>query len=152
MATSLARRRHTTHNWLHVRRHARGRPIAVAWRAEADRVPRLVPVGLELAPTYQTSPIKASTHQAVRRTFRFRSRQRGDRASNYCFVIRVGTPINSRSDSVSSNRPSTRRGTGNNTRCRNVRSKCRCSMCLQFTLVLAASCVLHRPMSLVIHR
>jgi hypothetical protein len=35
---------------------------------------------------------------------------------------------------------------------RNVRSKCRCSMCLQFTLIHAASCVLHRPTSQVIHR
>ena len=57
-----------------------------------------------------------------------------------------------RDDSASRNRPSTRRGIGNNTHCRHLRSKCRCSMCLQITLVLAASCVLHRPMSLVIHR
>jgi hypothetical protein len=35
---------------------------------------------------------------------------------------------------------------------RNMRSKCRCSMCLQFTLLHAASCVLHRPTSQVIHR
>lgn len=34
---------------------------------------------------------------------------------------------------------------------RNVHSKYRCSMCLQFTLSLAASCVLHRFTSLVIH-
>ena len=47
-------------------------------------------------------------------------------------------------------RPSDRRGTGKS-RCRNVRSKCRCSMCLQFTLIHAAGCVLHRPTSRVIH-
>lgn len=35
---------------------------------------------------------------------------------------------------------------------RNVRSKCRCSMCLQFTLIHAVGCVLHRPTSQVIHR
>ena len=57
-----------------------------------------------------------------------------------------------RMDSVAGYRPSTRRGIGNRTQCRNLRSKCRCSMCLQFTLVLAASCVLHRPTSRVIHR
>lgn len=61
-------------------------------------------------------------------------------------------PPATRGDCDSGYRPSTRRGIGNNTQCRNVRSKCQCSMCLQFTLVLAASCVLHRPMSLVIHR
>jgi hypothetical protein len=38
------------------------------------------------------------------------------------------------------------------TRFCNMRSKCRCSMCLQFTLLHAASCVLHRPTSQVIHR
>src|SRR5579872_2746167 len=37
-------------------------------------------------------------------------------------------------------------------RFRNVRSKCQCSMCLQFTLIHAVGCVLHRPTSLVIHR
>ena len=34
---------------------------------------------------------------------------------------------------------------------RNVRSKCRCSCVLQFTLRRAVSCVLHRPSSQVIH-
>lgn len=34
---------------------------------------------------------------------------------------------------------------------RNVRSKCRCSCVLQFTFRHAASCVLHRPPSQVIH-
>ena len=34
---------------------------------------------------------------------------------------------------------------------RNMRSKCRCSNVLQFTLVIAVSCVLHRPPSQVIH-
>jgi len=48
-------------------------------------------------------------------------------------------------------RPSDRRSIGK-AQCRNVRSKCRCSMCLQFTLIHAASCVLHRPTSQVIHR
>lgn len=35
---------------------------------------------------------------------------------------------------------------------RNMRSKCRCSCVLQFTLDHAACCVLHRPTSQVIHR
>ena len=34
---------------------------------------------------------------------------------------------------------------------RNMRSKCRCSCVLQFTCRLAASCVLHRPPSQLIH-
>jgi hypothetical protein len=34
---------------------------------------------------------------------------------------------------------------------RHVRSRCRCSMCLQFALSHAASCALHRPMSRVIY-
>ena len=34
---------------------------------------------------------------------------------------------------------------------RNVRSKCRCSCVLQFTLQHAVSCALHRPSSQVIH-
>ena len=38
------------------------------------------------------------------------------------------------------------------TRWRNVRSKSLCSMCLQFALFIAASCVLHRSTSRVIHR
>jgi hypothetical protein len=33
-----------------------------------------------------------------------------------------------------------------------MRSKCRCSLCLQFALLLGAGPVLHRPTSLVIHR
>lgn len=37
-------------------------------------------------------------------------------------------------------------------RYRNMRSKCRCSLCLQFTFILGAGPVLHRPTSLVIHR
>lgn len=35
---------------------------------------------------------------------------------------------------------------------RNMRSRCRCSMYLQFALSIAASCALHRPMCRVIHR
>lgn len=35
---------------------------------------------------------------------------------------------------------------------RNVRSRCRCSMCLQFALIHAAGCAFHRPVSRVIHR
>ena len=35
---------------------------------------------------------------------------------------------------------------------RNMRSRCRCSMYLQFALSNAASCALHRPMCRVIHR
>ena len=38
------------------------------------------------------------------------------------------------------------------TQYRNMRSKCRCSLCLQFALFLGAGPVLHRPTSLVIHR
>lgn len=34
---------------------------------------------------------------------------------------------------------------------RHVRSKCQCSCVLQFTLLHAVSCVLHRPVSRVIH-
>jgi len=34
---------------------------------------------------------------------------------------------------------------------RNMRSKCRCSCVLQFTLRQAVSCFLHRPASQVIH-
>lgn len=41
---------------------------------------------------------------------------------------------------------------GGRTTCRNVRSKCRCSCVLQFTFRHAASCVLHRLPSRVIHR
>jgi hypothetical protein len=38
------------------------------------------------------------------------------------------------------------------TRYRHARSNSRCSIGLQFTLLLAAGCVLHRPTSQVIHR
>lgn len=48
-------------------------------------------------------------------------------------------------------RPSDRRGIGM-ARYRNMRSKRRCSLCLQFALLLGAGPVLHRPTSLVIHR
>lgn len=49
-------------------------------------------------------------------------------------------------------RPSARRGPGIVSVDRNVRSKCRCSCVLQFTIWRAISCVLHRPTSQVIHR
>ena len=48
-------------------------------------------------------------------------------------------------------RPSDRRGI-ELARYRNMRSKRRCSLCLQFALILGAGPVLHRPTSLVIHR
>jgi len=48
-------------------------------------------------------------------------------------------------------RPSDRRGI-ELARYRNMRSKRRCSLCLQFALLLGAGPVLHRPTSLVIHR
>lgn len=49
-------------------------------------------------------------------------------------------------------RPSARRGPGDISVDRNVRSKCRCSCVLQFTSWRAISCVLHRSTSQVIHR
>jgi hypothetical protein len=48
-------------------------------------------------------------------------------------------------------RPSDRRGI-ELARYRNMRSKRRCSLCLQFALILGAGPVLHRLTSLVIHR
>jgi len=48
-------------------------------------------------------------------------------------------------------RPSDRRGI-ELARYRNMRSNSRCSLCLQFALILGAGPVLHRPTSLVIHR
>ena len=48
--------------------------------------------------------------------------------------------------------PRTGVASGSRPRCRHVRSRCRCSMCLQFALSHAVGCAFHRPMSRVIHR